>query len=69
MAYYVHSTHTQTTLYMFIHIVSNIYPRLTCIHHALSLLHLHASFNIVSLSSRKLDIQDENDTTLKDACK
>ena len=47
-------THTQTTLYMFIHIVSNIHPSLTCVHHALSLLHLHASFNGVSLSSRNL---------------
>ena len=42
---YVHSTHTKTSLYMFIHIVSNIYPSLTCVQHALSLLHLHASFN------------------------
>ena len=68
---YVHSTHTQTTLYnvMFIHIVSNIYLSLTCVQHALSLLHLHASFNVVSFWSRKLDIQDHNDTILKDACK
>ena len=66
---YVHSTHTKTSLYMFIHIVSNIYPSLTCVQHALSLLHLHASFNVVSFWSRKLDIQDHNDTILKDACK